>query len=341
MWINVPQKVLPFQRHFNFINGERSIGKTYSVLKYCLKKAIEKENNQFIYIVRTQEEKKKGALNKAFAKVWAKEFKDYEFDFDIDMCFLKTDKKKSKVLGHCIALSEAVKIKKEAFPFVRYMIMDEYMLEDSQSTAYVNGWKEPDLLLSIYHTVDREEDRVICFLLGNNTKFYNPYHMHPAFHIPKINKGEIWTSENVLFWWAVSDDELNEARKGNKFLNMIEGTEYGTYARKGEYADDNNTFIGKRSEKARHVFNIKYLDEYYGVWLDYADGFIYLDKAIDPSCKFNYALTKDDHSENTLLTKGKTCYYITWLSKNYKLGNVKYANAEIRAKLEKGIYLIL
>ena len=60
-------KILCFNRCFNLINGERSIGKSYTTQKFFIKRAIEK-GQEFVYIVRTQDEKKKGILHPPLKK---------------------------------------------------------------------------------------------------------------------------------------------------------------------------------------------------------------------------------------------------------------------------------
>ena len=332
-------EILPYQRCFNFINGKRSIGKTYTTQKYTLKKCIDL-NLEFIYIVRTQDEKEKGVLSQAYEKVCQNEFKNDSFKFTNEEMYIQKEGH-LQILGYCIALSEAQKIKKRSFPNVKYLIFDEYMLENNSRTRYVNGWREPDLLLSIYHTADREEDRIICFLLGNTTTFYNPYHMHPAFNIPLIEQGEIWTSENVLFQWAKASEELEEEKSKSKFVRMINASKYGKYAAKGEYIEDKQEFIEARNPSARHNFNIEYNGIKYGVWNDLKHGKIYIDSKYDESCRLNYALTLDDHSENTMLTNTKNVTCLAWLSKNFKIGNVRYTSMEVKKMVEPAIQLIL
>lgn len=338
-------EILPYQRNFNLINGERSLGKTYTCQMFTLDKCIEK-GFEFVYIVRTQDEKRHGVLQNAYKKVIENEFENYTFEFTNEDMFLIVEHPESNItekkqMGYCIALSEALKIKKRSFPRVKYMIFDEYMLEEKQSISYVNGWKEPDLLLSIYHTIDREEDRVTIFMLGNNTKFHNPYHLHPAFNIPLIEKGDIWTSENVLFQYAISSSELNEKKEKSKFLRMLNNTDYGKYAKDGDYIYDNYSFIKKMQASAKYYFTIEYEGHKYGVYNDLKSGFIYISNKIDPSCKLIYALTIEDHKENTLLTHSKNITQLKWLANNYKLGNVRFVNMEIKMKCEKGIVLLL
>lgn len=338
-------QILPYQRCFNLINGERSIGKTYTCEKFCLDRALTK-GQEFVYLVRTQDEKKKGVMEKGFAKVIAQEFPKSHIETTTEeMVQVIEDEKgdviEKNVLGYCLALSEAVKIKKRSFPNVKWLIFDEYMLEEKQSSGYVNGWNEPDLFLSIYHTIDRERDKVVCFLLGNNTSFYNPYHMHPAFNVAPINRGEIWYSENVLFQWASSTDELKHEKSRCKFLKMIDNTDYGKYAKHGDYVDDNIEFIENRSPWAYHYFAIEYENNRYGVWCDNKSGKVFIDNKSDPDCRIVYALTLNDHNENTMLTRTKNVALLQWLAKNFKLGNVRFTSMIVKVKAEKAIALIL
>lgn len=337
--------LLPYQRNFNFINAERSVGKTYSTQKFLIKSAKEKFR-EFIYLVRTQDEKKSGVFEESFKKVIAKEFPNDTFRFTKDEMFLvKLDEdgemETEILLGYCIALSEAVKVKRKSYPLVFYIMLDEYMLEGKHQSQYVNGWNEPDLLLSIYHTVDREEDRVMCFLLGNNTSFYNPYHMHKAFNIPMIEKGSIWKSENVLFAWVTSSQALKEQKSKSKFLRMIEPTNYGKYAKEGDYVDDNVNFIQKMTTTARYSMTFEYEGNSFGVYNDLRNGAIYVSDKVDPSCKLIYALTVEDHKENTLLTKSNQVTQLRWLAHNFKLGNVRFVSMEVKVKCEKAIALLL
>lgn len=339
-------QILRYQRNFNLINGERSIGKSYTTQKFMLDRALHR-GQEFVYLVRTQDEKKKGIFGSSFEKVIANEFEGYEIDTTTETMHLiqrgtgENGDDEKVILGYCLALTEAVKIKKRSFPNVKYLMFDEYMLESNQSIGYVNGWNEPDLFLNIYHTIDRENDKVICFLLGNNTSFYNPYHMHPAFNIPHIDQGEIWKNENVLFQWATGSQALKTKKAGSKFLKMIESTNYGSYALQGNYIDDSTDFILERSHTSSYMFAFAFDDHSFGVWIDKEIGLVFISDKYDPSNKMHFALTLKDHRENTLLTKDKNNTLLQWLSKNFKLGNVRFENMEIKKRSEDAIRLIL
>ena len=69
------EHILPYQRHFNFINAERNVGKTYNTLKYFIKRYL-KYKEEFVYIVRTQDEVKNNKIGKATKKVLQNEYPD-------------------------------------------------------------------------------------------------------------------------------------------------------------------------------------------------------------------------------------------------------------------------
>lgn len=233
MYWNIGE-ILPYQRPFNFINGPRSIGKTYTCLKWLIKQAL--KGREFAYIVRTQDEKKSGVLEQALQKVLQNEYPDIDviFSADAGVC-------EKRVLCRCFALTEAVKLKRRSFPNVHFFFFDEYTIEDG-SARYINGFQEPELFFNIFHTVDREENRVRCFFMGNNTSYYNPYHLYPAFGLPgvveMVEPGEIWTNNVTLFQRAIPSVELEEKRSGVGYLKALEKTRYGEYAVGGTYRDD-------------------------------------------------------------------------------------------------------
>lgn len=337
MYINI-ERFLPYQRNFIFINGERSIGKTYSTLKFIIN-SCKKNETEFVYIIRTQSEKKDGIFKQALQKVLINEFKTLETHFTTDEFYINNSGE-TRLLGYCLALSEAPKIKLRSFPKVKYIIFDEYTLEEKQQRNYVNGFKEPDLLLSIYHTIDREEDRVITFLLGNNTSFYNPYHLHPAFNIPPQKRNVIWTSKNVLFYWASSDKELKNKKEKCKFLEMINNTYYGSYAKDGNYIEDNYNFIDKNIS-GNYYCTILYNNDSFGIMANSKKGICYVTNKIDNYKKLIFALTKEDHTENTMLTRGKKNSVLKWIIDQYKLGNMRFINMEVKVKFENAIKLLL
>lgn len=330
-----PYKLLPYQRNFMFINSTRKDGKTYGT-QYMFMDKFFKNGDEFVQILRTDAEIKNGAFEASFQKVCYEQFPDYEFLFKGNEMWLAErttqDKLKPvKIMGYALALSQAVKAKKMSFPRVKWAYMDEYMLEPEDSSQYVGGWKEPDKLLSLYHTIDAEEDRVKIFLLGNNTSFYNPYHLHPAFKIPYTEPGKIWKSKNVLFQHYVPSQKLQEKKSQSKFLDMIQGTEYGEYALEGKYIGDSEEFIAKRPSKSQYIFKVKLDDKLYGIWG--SQGKTYVSTKHINSNNLIFAMSKKDLSEETIY-RYRQNKLIRWTLNQMLHGKVFYENQEIKARVK-------
>lgn len=326
--------ILPYQRNFNFINSLRGTGKTYTSAGFTMDRFL-KFGEQSMLVVRTVDEKKQGALQKWYEKVLAKEFPSVPVKFTSSELYYTPEKDKEtwRVIARCRALSEAVKVKKQSFVGVRWMFMEEYMLEPKHQDLYVKGWEEPNLLLNLYHTVDREEDYVTCFLLGNNTAFYNPYHLHPAFQIPPQKPGAIWKSENVLFQWYEPTKELKEEKENNKFLNMIRGTEYGRYAVEGRYIGDNESFVAEKTGKANFVFMFKFDSMVIGVWFDYHINKAFISDKHNPASGICLSLDAIEDEGDRRVNKRNSL--VKWLAKLYVSGRVYYESMEIKLKVEK------
>lgn len=327
-------RILPYQRIFNFINGPRSIGKTYTLLKWLIKQFIQK-GRQFVYICRTQDEKKSGVMEMALSKVLANEYPELECTFDTFCGYCN-----KQVMCWCIALSEAIKIKKYSFPDVYYMMFDEYMLEEGVG-RYVSGWKEPDLFLSIFHTVDREDQRVTAFLLGNNTTFYNPYHQHPAFRIPLIEDGSIWCSKAVLFQRAKASDELVEDRKENLFIHAISGSEYGEYALSGNYIEDSMDLIEELSDKVKYLSTIRYNGFSFGFYKDISKQLFILSDSVDETFYHEIALSVKDITQSAHYYKVSEDFILKTLVNAYKTGIFRYSSMEVKSKAEGGVVAIV
>lgn len=330
-----PYKLLPYQRNFMFVNSTRKDGKTYGTQYMVIDKFL-KKGQQFVAIYRTDKEIKEGEFEASFQKVSFEQFPQYHFTFKSNQMWLTEldENEKTKwidIMGYALPLSQTVKKKKMSFPRVHWAYMDEYMLEPEDTHQYVGGWKEPDKLLNLYHTIDAEEDRVKIFLLGNNTSFYNPYHLHPAFRIPWTQPGTIWKSDNVLFQHYIPSQQLAEKKSKSKFLNMIKDTEYGSYALQGVYIGDSDEFIAKRPQKSQFVFTIKLDNANYGIWGCDASVFV-SDKTIVTS-PLVFAFTKSDLSEETIY-RYKQNKLIKWLLAKMLHCRVFYETQEIKARVK-------
>lgn len=232
-----------YEQRFIIMNAGRGLGKTYSTQINLLKRAINKRR-EIGYIVRNQYELDQGVVWDAFEKVIEEKFPEYEFEVKGEEVFCngKRDEEKNpfKIIRG-FALKKVQFYKKHSYPKVDWLFFDEYMIEKDSGATYVKGYAEPTLLMKLYDTIDRRQDRVRVFLIGNTTIYYNPYHISEFFKqlfIKKAEKGEIKKISNAVFWRADPPESVKEEMAKSTFSQMISGTAYGEYANEGEYEDD-------------------------------------------------------------------------------------------------------
>lgn len=331
MYWNLPY-IISFNKNFNFINSKRGTGKTYTLQKWLIKEFL-KKGKESIYITEHIKELDDIGVKDAFTKVLNNEYPEVEYveighDLYLD----------GRVFCYGIALTEAQKFKKMSFPNVYYIMFDEYMKENNKRSFVKN---RVDEFLSIYSTVDRYEDRVKCFLLGNTTTQYNDFHQHQAFNLPRIEKGKIWTSENVLYQYYDPPIEFDEKLENSRFANMIKSSEYGLYSVGGDFTEDTDTWVEKRTNQAQLIFTFIYMGEKFGVWRDLNKGLLYVSDKYNPSMKLCYSFTTEDHKENTLLTKTNRSNIIRAFITNFKLGNVRFENIGVKKKTVGAIKMLL
>lgn len=333
-------EVLTYNRRFNFINGIRKLGKTYTLQMMMTDKAIT-TGCECVYIVRTQDEKKEGILEDAFSKVLIREFSDKEFKYKNYSIFVKDESEDGEEswrrIWVCLAISEYIKIKKKSFPLVEWGLFDEYMLENP--SGYIDGWQEADHLLSIYDTIDRGENRLKMFFIGNNTAFHNPYHLHPFFAIPRIEKGELWKNKFVLFQRPEPSKALLETMNSD-FDRNITGTEYAQMYREGDYLGDNTDFIGKLTGGSRYIFTLCLEKLDVGVYFDSKMDRVVISQKVDKTCNSMYAVTIKAHKDGAVMVGRKGSSLVRWLGRKYRNGRVMYENMDTKLKAEKEVNYI-
>lgn len=331
MYFNIKDIIDKYTENFIFINGSRSIGKTYGTLKFIINNSI-KNNDQFIYLCRTQAEKKSNVFSLAFDKVIQENFNDLNFNFTTENLTLDNE-----IIGYCFALTEMKYLKRRSFPNVKYIIFDEYLTEDNK--GYISGNNEPDLILNIYHTVDRDKDKVKIIFLGNNAYFYNPYHLHPAFNIPSnFPKGKIYHKNNVIFLNVETPQNINDFKSQSRFGKMINSSNYSNYANNGMYSD-NLSFIMQLSNNTRYLFTLFHNNIKYGIFVDKKNQCIIISYKLSnkaPIYTIDYNILSDNIS---LLTKQN--YQFKFLSKYLKTGLLFFENAKIKSELTSFIQFLL
>jgi len=194
--------ILKEKAHYNLIIGERSNGKTYSVLYKAIDDYAEKEH-ETAYLRRMQEDfvGKRGAglfqplINDGVVELLTagKWTSVYYYASRWYLCKYEQDKKgntervvDNKPFMYGFALSQMEHEKGTGYPMIKNVIFDEFITR----MAYLRD--EFVLFMNTLSTIIRNRDDVTIFMLGNTVNKYCPYFDEMGLrHIKDMKQGEI------------------------------------------------------------------------------------------------------------------------------------------------------
>lgn len=338
MFWNIRQ-TLTHNMLINFIVGNRGGGKSYGAKEWCIDNFI-KKREQFGYIRRYKDDLKE-PMEKFFDDIKGI-YPDYEFKVEKRKFYIRlkpADEKEpwtdEDIAGYGFWLSTADNKKSVPYPFITTLIFDEFLLDDGLQTYIKN---EPKKLLSLYETIARpgtNHPRVILFLLANALSVANPYFLYFNLKMPTKqdkNGKYIWKHPTrPILVEDVRNEKFIDAKKNTEFGQLIAGTDYADYSINNKFLLDDDTFIERKSTKARYYFTFLFNKKEYGVWMDESVGRMWVSEDIDPSFPMKYAITIKDHQPNTMLLKrlsqqGRLKFFV----ENFKIGNVYFENMNVK-----------
>lgn len=320
------QKDLSYNAFLNFLIGERGVGKTYSTLKFCINDYFNK-NNQFIYLRRYKTELPKNS-NDIFSKIIDNQ------EFGENVLGLKSGRNRSELtfngdtMGQAIPLSTSLILKSIDFSKVKNIIFDEFIIEKS-SYHYLQN--EVFHFLEFLETVGRLRD-IRVFMLGNAVQKANPYFNYFNLDIPYESEFKVFKNGLILVHY-IKNQAYREEKRRSKFGQLIDGTEYGSYAIDNKFLHENKTFIEKRPSHAKFYFILRIDGQSFGTWTDNTTGKVYLSTAYDPNCPIIYACTINDHNENTHLVRVKSSTFLNTLIERYRNGLLCFENQKVKQHL--------
>lgn len=322
----------------NIIVGNRGGGKSYGAKTRGVKNFINK-GEQFGYIRRYRDDLKKPL--EQFYKDIAQEFPDHECKVEGDKVYirLKTENEKQKwtendIAGYGFSLSTANNKKSMSYPKVTMLIFDEFLLEEGNQRYLPN---EVEKLLNLYETVARpgsNHPRVSLWLLGNAISVTNPYFLYFNLKMPTSkDKNDKWIwkhPDKPILVEDVRNEGFIDVKKKTEFGRLVHGTNYADFSIENKFLLDDDTFIEKKSQKAKHAFNFAYKGKEFGVWFDFTEGKMWVSSAIDPS-GLMYSFTMKDHRPNTMLFKSKNkSYWLKNFFEAFKQGTLYFETMNIK-----------
>lgn len=289
-------KVLSYNGTMNHCVGGRGIGKTYGAKKKVTKDALNDSTikeieievtrrgkdttdihyvgtteTQFIYLRRYKEELQ--MAQQTFFADYAHEFPDWEFrvqGWEAQASPIKFQSMKKGrpwvTIGYFIALSVSQKFKSVAFPKVKWIIFDEYILEKGAVHYLPN---EAIVFNNFYSTVDRYQDKTRVLFLANSVTITNPYFLYYKISPDDADKnGFVRMDDNYMVIHFIESEQFESEVYKTKFGKFIQGTEYADYAVGNQFSDNNKTLIGEKGSKAYYMFTLEAMAGTFSVWFD-------------------------------------------------------------------------
>lgn len=291
--MNAPKSFYSFNRLnsfnaiYNLAVGGRGIGKTYGMQKQAIKQAIQTHEqngpgmcDQFIYLRRYKDELK---LSKdTFFAAVQHEFPEWDFrvnGFHAEMSPASERETKKRAwweIGYFIELSRAQQYKSVAFPRVKKIIYDEFILEKSHIHYLPN---EAEVFNNFFSTVDRYKDKTRVYFLANSVRIENPYFVEYGVDPDKADKdGFLKLSGGFMVVHFIDADEFAAEVYQTKFGQFIKGTDYAKYAVGNEFADNHKSMIAEKDSRARYMFSLELSNTTVSVWYNLVTGQYFVQK---------------------------------------------------------------
>lgn len=307
-------KTLARNRLFNFVVGNRGVGKTYA----CKKKAIQnylKYDEQFVYLRRYETEMPSAEMRNFFDDV-SVEFPDIDFKSGKGLFRIN-----NSIAGWYFPLSKATMLKSIPFPNVSLIIFDEFIIE-----VGVHHYLPSEVrsFLECYSTISRDRDVKVLFL-SNAITMTNPYFIY--FDLT-LQRGQTLKLTEDISLEVIHSPKFEDHMNKSRFGRLVAGTEYGKYAIQNKFLLDNDVFVEQLPPGAYYISTLTLDGIDYGVYTNQAQR-IYISHSVDKGFSFKIALSTNDHSPDSILALRKNYIFMSILDAYYR-GEIRFTKVNIK-----------
>lgn len=260
-------QLLSYRCIFNFVIGNRGGGKTFDAKKKCIKR-FKKYGAQFVWVRRYQTE------IDTLSEFWA----DIQPFFPEDALTVQGNKLyiNGELAGYLIALSTSMQLKSVAFPNVRTVVFDEFIIDKGRISYLKN---EAHVFMELFETIARTRDNVVALFLGNAISIVNPYFEH--FKIKPL-LGQRFTKQNGVCIEFYFNEEFIKQKEATKFGQLIKNTSYGEYNMLNKFLRDSDSFIAARPATADFKMYQFIINGFkYSMWRDMKHQNYYVDTSYE------------------------------------------------------------
>lgn len=322
-------KLYSYNGVFNFCCGARGLGKTYGIKEKVIIQAIER-GWQFIYLRRYKDELKK-SKDTFFADIQHM-FPNYDFRINGYQAEYATSedrgqkKREWKIMGYFIPLSVAQSVKSVAFPLVRTIIFDEFIIEKGHTHYLPN---EAAAFTNFFNTVDRYKDKTRVFFLANSVSIENPYFLEYDIRPDEMDKQRfIRKFDNFIVCHFPDSAEFKKGVFQTRFGKFIQNTEYADYAVGNEFRDNHKKMLGFKPSNAKYDYSIETRSGTFSVWTDWSGPDYYIQEKL-PKQETTYT-TEIDRMEGGKIFMDKNDKMLQYLRTAFRQGKTYFDTPKSR-----------
>lgn len=336
-----PNRTASYNCLFNFIVGMRGAGKTYGALKRNVAKFLKSPKHkrwQFMYVRRLKTELKDltTAQHGRLFDAVCREFPDHELTARGNVLFCD-----GEVMGYGMPLSTSSILKSQAFPLVREMIFDEFIIDNTRTYHYLPD--EVRKFMDAYETIARpgnDPDRpdVRVWFLSNAVTVSNPYFAEFNLRPPANGDIQRFGATKDMLVQTVANPQLAKAKKGTRFGQMMVDSRYESYAYDNEWLLDDETFVERKTARAKYWLSLRCRNAWYGIWYDALQGLYYVSSNVNQEYPIQISATLDDQMPNTMLLKGRSNAFFDRLRRAYENGWVRYESIRIKNMMVSDVF---
>ena len=340
MWWD-PTRTASYNCLFNFIVGSRGAGKTYGILKRGITRFLKspKSNRaQFVYLRRLKTELK-GLTTQQHGRLFDAvhvEFPDHELRAKGNVLWCDDE-----VMGFGIALSTASILKSDAYPQVREIYFDEFIIDNTRTYHYLPD--EVRKFQDAYETIarpgnDPTRPDTIAWFLSNAVTISNPYFAEYNLRPPQNGDIQRFGPSRDMLVQSVANPRLAEVKKGTRFGRLLEGSHYEAYAYENQWLMDDDTFVERKTKRATYWLSLRCRDSWYGIWYDSLQGLYYISANANREYPLQVSATTDDHMPNTQLLHGRSNAFFNRLRTAYENGWIRYESVKIKNMIQQEVF---
>lgn len=254
---------------FNFVIGNRGGGKTFGGKKLVINR-FKRNGQQFVWVRRYGTEI--DTLNDFWADI-RPHFPNDELTQVGQELYIN-----GALAGYLIALSTSMRLKSVAYPLVKTIIFDEFIIDKGRLNYLKN---EAQVFMELYETIARMREGVVAIFLGNAISIVNPYFV---FFKITPHLGRRFTKQNGICIEFYFNEEFIAKKEQTAFGQLIKDTSYGEYNMRNKFLRDSDAFICKRPATANtKLYQFIFDGESFSMWQDQRNQAYYIDRGYEPN----------------------------------------------------------